>query len=383
MRAALVKFGDVVLELESAGAGAPEFEGGNRYVRDFMAATGGDERLLLSLWESGAVADREGAKARTVRMAPSRTAVGRGIAMATGLATVLRELLRFRPNVVVCMDTGPPAAACLTACALTGARLVLVATTDLSGSGAGRRVRSRLARSAARSRRTVAVLACAEGVRARLGEIAGDAVAGRTRVYHPDYRAFVGRLPSVDKHRAGSRDVLFVGRLAAVKGTAALPVLAESLARAGGRLVIAGEGPDGEVLRAATARFGAAVEFAGVLPHEEVLARMGQSRVVVMPSGSEGVAKVALESLIAGTPVAGYAVGGISDAVKDGVTGVLTAPGDAVGLAAACVALLDGDERWAAMVDAVTVERERIVSRAPTFGEALAEALAPVRDGAW
>lgn len=377
MRVALVKFGDVVRELESVGSGAPDFEGGNRYARDFMAATAGDERLLLSLWEYGCVSDEDGTRARTVRMAPAGSVLG----LAAGLASVFGELVRFRPMAVVCLDTGPPAAACLAACALTGARLVLVATTDPSGAGAGKGVRARMARSALRSKRTAAILACAEGVRARLGALGGDAVAERLRVYHPDYRAFSGRLPDAGKERPGARDALFVGRLSAVKGTSALPAVARALAVAGGRLVIAGDGPDGETLRESLAPLGHAVEFAGVLAHDRVIARMSECRMVVMPSSSEGVAKVALESLIAGTPVVGFDVGGISDAVTDGLTGVLVPAGDAEALGRACAALLEDDERWSAMVDAVLAERERIVSRRPTFGEALAECLGPLRRG--
>jgi glycosyltransferase involved in cell wall biosynthesis len=64
--------------------------------------------------------------------------------------------------------------------------------------------------------------------------------------------------------------------------------------------------------------------------------------VSVLPSLSEGLSNVVLESMAAGVPVIATRVGGIPEAVTDGVTGLLVAPSDPAALAGAiCRVLAD------------------------------------------
>jgi L-malate glycosyltransferase len=60
----------------------------------------------------------------------------------------------------------------------------------------------------------------------------------------------------------------------------------------------------------------------------------------VLPSLSEGLSNVLLESMAAGVPVVATRVGGNAEAVEDGVTGVLVPPRDAGALAAAVARVL-------------------------------------------
>jgi glycosyltransferase involved in cell wall biosynthesis len=81
----------------------------------------------------------------------------------------------------------------------------------------------------------------------------------------------------------------------------------------------------------------------------------------VVPPGevrTEGFPLVALEAMHAGTPVVGYANGGLPELV--GETGVLVETGDREGLAVALAALLSDDERRARLGDAA---RERVLER--------------------
>lgn len=63
--------------------------------------------------------------------------------------------------------------------------------------------------------------------------------------------------------------------------------------------------------------------------------------VLAFPSYREGLPNAPLEAAASGVPVAGFAATGTVDAVADGRTGTLVAPGDRDALAAALVAYLD------------------------------------------
>jgi glycosyltransferase involved in cell wall biosynthesis len=66
--------------------------------------------------------------------------------------------------------------------------------------------------------------------------------------------------------------------------------------------------------------------------------------ILVAPSLQDNLPNTVLESISCGTPVAGYAVGGIPDIVRPGLTGLLAAPGDAVDLRRVIVDLLKNEE---------------------------------------
>ncbi len=77
------------------------------------------------------------------------------------------------------------------------------------------------------------------------------------------------------------------------------------------------------------------VRFVGERPRSELRRLMDDARVLVLPSASEGLARVLLEAMLRGTPVVATRVDGTPDVVRDGDTGYLVEPGDADGLASA------------------------------------------------
>lgn len=105
------------------------------------------------------------------------------------------------------------------------------------------------------------------------------------------------------------------------------------------------------------------VSFLGhVSPIEPLL---GACEIIVLPSLSEGLPMVALEAMALGKPVVASRVGGLPEAVEDGVTGLLVEPGDPSALAAAIGALLDDPDRARKMGEAgrARVERDFTLER--------------------
>lgn len=151
--------------------------------------------------------------------------------------------------------------------------------------------------------------------------------------------------------RARRAQLLFVGRLAAVKG---LPVLFDALARLGSRdvnLAIIGDGPDRAMLTAMAADLGLSdrVDFMGYRSQSEVAAMLRESDVFVLPSFAEGLPVVLMEALASGVPVVATQIAGIPELVRDGENGRLVPPGDAAALADALAALLDDPDTAATM----------------------------------
>jgi glycosyltransferase involved in cell wall biosynthesis len=122
---------------------------------------------------------------------------------------------------------------------------------------------------------------------------------------------------------------LYVGRLSPEKG-----VLELVEACAGLPFTVVGDGP----LRA---RVPGAVGF---VPPGELGTWYERAAVVVAPSRREGYGVVPREAMAWARPVVATAVGGLVDAVEDGVTGLLVPPGDITALRDAVERLLGDAE---------------------------------------
>ena len=111
------------------------------------------------------------------------------------------------------------------------------------------------------------------------------------------------------------------------------------------RLAMAGEGSLLEASRALAEKLGVAgrVSFLGLL--RRVPEMLSACDLFALASHWEGAPMAVIEAMAARLPVVATAVGGVPELVVDGVTGLLTPPGDAAALAAALAALADDPER--------------------------------------
>ncbi len=139
--------------------------------------------------------------------------------------------------------------------------------------------------------------------------------------------------------------VLFVGRLSEEKGILEFLEATEGLPR-----VIVGDGP----LR------GRVPEALGFVSHDALGGFYERAAVVCVPSRREGYGVVAREAMAYGRPVVTTSVGGLADAIEDGVGGIAVAPRDVGALRQALDRLLaEPDLRRRLGAQA----RERAVSR--------------------
>jgi glycosyltransferase involved in cell wall biosynthesis len=156
--------------------------------------------------------------------------------------------------------------------------------------------------------------------------------------------------------------ILFLGRLAPAKGIYDLLEAVAGIARAVPdlRLVCAGHGERVAVARYAE-RLGIAdaVKFTGWVGPSGKRALLETAAVLALPSYAEGMPVSVLEAMSAGVPAVASAIGGVPEALVDGVNGFLVAPGDKASLARHLRRLLE-DRALAARLGAAARESARL-----------------------
>jgi colanic acid/amylovoran biosynthesis glycosyltransferase len=133
-------------------------------------------------------------------------------------------------------------------------------------------------------------------------------------------------------HQGVGKHLLFIGRLSHGKG---LEVLFESMARlrADGldvELTIVGDGGTRARLEAMAEALGIAdcVNFVGFEPEDGVRRRLADADILVLPSFAEDVPVCLMEAMASGLAVVATSVGGVSELVEHGTSGLVVRPGD-------------------------------------------------------
>jgi D-inositol-3-phosphate glycosyltransferase len=171
------------------------------------------------------------------------------------------------------------------------------------------------------------------------------------RVLHPRDTAALRTDLDLDGHRV----LLFAGRLEPLKGA---ETLLGAVAKLGEderfddvvTLVIGEDSGDGSAeggerrrLEAVAGDSGLAsrVRFLGAVEHEDLADYYALADICVVPSRTETFGLVALEAQALGTPVVASAVGGLTEIIEDGRTGILVADREPQAFALAIASLLD------------------------------------------
>ena len=158
--------------------------------------------------------------------------------------------------------------------------------------------------------------------------------------------------------RATPRETWTLGMIALLRPRKGLEVILEALAalRAQGarvRLRVVGKFETPEYERAIHERVQALgvadlIEWRGFT--RQINSELAALDLFVLPSlFGEGLPMVVLEAMAAGVPVVATRVSGTPEAVRDGIDGLMAAPGDAASLAAAIGRFVEGSVDWQAM----------------------------------
>ncbi len=155
-----------------------------------------------------------------------------------------------------------------------------------------------------------------------------------------------------------------LGRLTAAKGLhhlldAVAVLCAEGLEV---RVLVAGEGAEGESLReqASRLRIDDTVDFKGFIADSDVIDFLAGIDIFVLPSLSEGLPYVLSEAMRAGVAIIATAVGGVPEMIDDDMTGLLVQPGNHLELAEAIERLVgDSDLRQRMALNARRCFEER------------------------
>jgi glycosyltransferase involved in cell wall biosynthesis len=139
----------------------------------------------------------------------------------------------------------------------------------------------------------------------------------------------------------------------------------------GTRLRIVGRGTQRAVVEQLVRELPAQTTWTERLTQAEVAAALDESTCLVLPSRSEGLGRVLVEASLRGRPAVAMGVGGITDVVSDGVSGLLVQTDDE--LADALVRML-ADRTLAERLAAGAREAgERWIATPDEFADRLAE----------
>ena len=142
--------------------------------------------------------------------------------------------------------------------------------------------------------------------------------------------------------------ILCVGRLVSAKGQRILIEAVAQLNHAGHKLQLqlVGDGPDRADLEALVREknLPTTVTFAGIVNQENIKAYYQNADIFALASFAEGIPVVLMEAMAMEIPCVATRINGIPELIEDGKDGLLVAPSDVKGMAAAIERLMSSAE---------------------------------------
>ncbi len=184
--------------------------------------------------------------------------------------------------------------------------------------------------------------AAVTAVSSHVAELARAAYGIDAKVIPNGVASCASQPPRADPH--GILRLLFVGRMSVQKNPVFLGKVLASLRGRPWRAVFLGDGPLRGALEQELRRGGVAAqcELRGWADAGNVSAAMDASDLLVMPSLSEGLPVAAVEAASRGLAIAGSAIPGLADVLKDGVNGWSLPPSDEVSWSRVIESAIDG-----------------------------------------
>jgi glycosyltransferase involved in cell wall biosynthesis len=167
--------------------------------------------------------------------------------------------------------------------------------------------------------------------------------------------------------------ILFVGVLERYKNIEGLAAAWRLVAShvPGAELQVVGQGTLKEEVEQLAAE-GIGVRWDRRLEPPELARAIDAARALILPSPSEGLGRVVIESFVRGRGVIGTRAGGIPDIVEDGESGLLVEPGDTEALAAAIERLLAEDGLAARLGEGAAASAARWTATPEEYAERMA-----------
>jgi glycosyltransferase involved in cell wall biosynthesis len=332
-------------------------------------------RVLGTAWERGPRGDG------VFRLLPP---VRLGLFYPLLARMLARELRAFRPEVVVAQSPYEAAAA-LAARRLARSRAKVLlevhgdwrTATRLYGSPLRRHLEPLSEAVAAAAIRRADAVRTVSDFTSRLVKELGVRPAAQFTTYF-DASAFHERppLPLPEQPRA-----VFVGVLERYKNVGGL---AESWRLAaprvpGATLLVVGRGRETASIARLVHELPEQTRWVERLAPAEVAVALDESSLLVLPSFSEGLPRVAMEAFARGRPVVGSRAGGIPDIVEDGVNGLLVPSGDAEALADALVRALGDRALLERLADGARADAARWLQTPEAYADRMLELVESLR----
>lgn len=372
-RFAYVKNGDAVDQVARIlGSGAPAASGPDAFLADLLAALPSAQLLVLSRQRRAAAFAAGNVAARVIDGGTGPWS--KIVRKPAAFAAILLDLLRFRPERIVCGCLGSRLWAATLAARLLRVPIVYSGHNRVH-EPADRWPRRLEARIDRLMLRWVDGAVC-HGPYLK-SELAALGIPRGSEPYEFDVALEGLPEPRTGSPAGSARTLLFVGRLEREKGVFDLLEAAEPLlGRSDRRLVFVGGGRVEAALRERIERspYAARVHMTGALPHAEVLKLMREAWVVATPSRPdfpEGRCMAAMEALTLGVPVVAPGYGPFPFLVQHEVNGLLFKPGNVAELSARLAALWQDELLAARLRQGAARTSQRLRSPPLGFADAL------------